>query len=90
MISIEENISLLPYNTFGIDVRAKFFCRIESVAAFQELIQSSVYQREPRLLLGGGSNILFTHDFNGLVIKMELKGRHLRAWAALPRTETGC
>ena len=74
MIRIEENISLLPYNTFGIDVNAKFFVQVESVDQLKELIPSDVYTKEKRLILGGGSNILFTHDFAGLVVKISIKG----------------
>ena len=74
MIKIEENISLLLFNTFGIDVRAKFFVLIESIEQMKELIQSDLYKREKRLVLGGGSNILFTHDFDGLVVKVSIKG----------------
>ena len=74
MIKIEENISLLLFNTFGIDVRAKFFVLIESIEQMKELIQSDLYKREKRLVLGGGSNILFTHDFDGLAVKVSIKG----------------
>jgi UDP-N-acetylmuramate dehydrogenase len=74
MIRIEENVSLRPYNTFGIDVRARLFCRIATEDDLKALIKSSTYQENRRLILGGGSNILFTQDFNGLVIKSELRG----------------
>ena len=74
MINVEKNISLLPYNTFGIQVNARFFCKIGTVAQLQELIGSSLYKKEPRLILGGGSNILFTKDFQGLVVHIEMMG----------------
>ncbi len=74
MIDIEENVSLLPYNTFGIEAKTRFFCRIHTIPQLQELIQSSRYEKESRLILGGGSNILFTKKFEGLVIKMEIMG----------------
>ena len=74
MINVEKNISLLPYNTFGIQVNARFFCKIGTVAQLQELIGSSLYKKEPRLILGGGSNILFTKDFQGLVVHVEMMG----------------
>jgi len=74
MIHIEKNVSLYPYNTFGIDVRARFFCKIATVPQLQELIASSLYKTEARLILGGGSNILFTKDFQGLVVHIELMG----------------
>jgi UDP-N-acetylmuramate dehydrogenase len=73
-IKIEENINLQPYNTFGIEVKAKFFIAIESVDQLKELIHSDVYKKEKRLVVGGGSNILFTRDFPGLVIKISIQG----------------
>ena len=72
MIKIEENTSLLPFNTFGIDVRAKLFVEIESIGQLIELIQTELYAKENRLVLGGGSNILFTRDFDGLVLEQKV------------------
>lgn len=74
MITIEENVNLQPYNTFGIRANARYFCRVSSEAEFQELIRSDLYQTQRHLILGGGSNVLFTHDFDGLIIKVDLKG----------------
>jgi len=74
MPNIQENISLLPFNTFGVDVKAKYFVRITSVQDLQSLIKTNIYQNERRLALGGGSNVLFTRDFAGLVIQIDIKG----------------
>ena len=71
---IERNVSLKSLNTFGIDASAKYFVIIRQEEELQEVIQSSVYQNEKHLILGGGSNMLFTQNFDGLVIKNELKG----------------
>ncbi|HRG79479.1 MAG TPA: UDP-N-acetylmuramate dehydrogenase [Cyclobacteriaceae bacterium] len=73
-MKIEENISLRPYNTFGIEANARHFCKISSVDQLIELIKTPVYKNEPHLVLGGGSNVLFTKDYAGLVIKADLKG----------------
>lgn len=75
MIHIKENISLLPFNTFGIDVKAKYFCEIETIETLQELLQNDVFKTNQYLVLGGGSNILFSKDFDGLVIKNNIKGK---------------
>lgn len=75
MIRIEENISLKGLNTFGIDVKAKYFAAIHVEEDLLELLQHPVYQNHPRLILGGGSNILFTKDFDGLVIKSSILER---------------
>ncbi|MDO5971666.1 UDP-N-acetylmuramate dehydrogenase [Flavivirga aquimarina] len=71
-MSIKQNISLKSYNTFGIDVSAKFFI---SVSSIDELKQVLVLKEHPnKLILGGGSNMLLTKDFEGLVIHINLKG----------------
>ncbi len=74
MLKIEENKSLKSLNTFGIDVKAAHFVIISSLDQFQELLQTTIYKNEKHLILGGGSNMLFTKDFDGLVIKVDLKG----------------
>ncbi len=77
-MQIQENISLKPYNTFGINVKAKYF---SSFATIDELTELLSYYRpkgqDSRLILGGGSNILFTKDFDGIVLKNGLKGIEL-------------
>jgi UDP-N-acetylmuramate dehydrogenase len=73
-MEILRNHSLKTYNTFGIDVKADFFVKLSSIKALQELINNQLYQENNSLILGGGSNILFTKDFNGLVLKTDFKG----------------
>ena len=70
-MQIQENISLKAFNTFGINAAAKSFASFSNTASLQELTNDNV---RPLLILGGGSNILFTADFNGLVLKNEVKG----------------
>jgi UDP-N-acetylmuramate dehydrogenase len=74
MIQLERNIQLQPFNTFGIKASARYWCRVASIDEVSELISQPVYQQERRLILGGGSNVLFTQDFEGLIIKSEMKG----------------
>jgi UDP-N-acetylmuramate dehydrogenase len=69
-MTLQHNISLKNYNTFGIDVTAREFATFTSVDELREGIDYS----RAALILGGGSNILFTKDFDGLVLKNELKG----------------
>lgn len=71
---IHKNYSLTELNTFGIKVRAKFFAPFESEEQLQEILQHPPMQREKKLVLGGGSNILFTQDFDGLVLKNNITG----------------
>jgi UDP-N-acetylmuramate dehydrogenase len=74
MVFIQESPSLLAFNTFKFDARARYFSIITSLQDLAELRESHVFKNNPRLFLGGGSNILFTQDFSGLVIRNELKG----------------
>lgn len=72
---IQQNISLKQYNSFGIEVYAKAFASFNSIESLKELLQSNL--RQPHLILGGGSNILFTKNFDGLILKNELQGIEL-------------
>jgi UDP-N-acetylmuramate dehydrogenase len=69
---IEQNVSLLPLNTFGIDARAQYFTTLDDIALLPEL--SGLQQYGARHILGGGSNILLTASVPGLVIANRLKG----------------
>lgn len=71
---IQENISLKAYNTFGIDATARFFCEIFTIADLQAILSDLSWQEMPKLALGGGSNLLLTQDFPGLVLKMKIPG----------------
>jgi UDP-N-acetylmuramate dehydrogenase len=73
-MTMQENVSLKPYNTFGIDARARYFVEITSVADLQELISRKIYKEEEIFILGGGSNVLLTQNFEGLVVKMNIPG----------------
>lgn len=77
MSNILKNVSLKPFNTFGIDVKAKYFCEIKSIDELIDLVQGDLFKREQRLILGGGSNVLFTKDFNGLVILNSILGKEV-------------
>lgn len=74
MITIQNNVSLQPYNTFGIDATARFFVVINTVEELTEALQIPDYQDIAKFILGGGSNLLLTQNFEGLVIKINLKG----------------
>lgn len=69
---MQKNISLQPYNTFGVDVKARYFSKVNSVDELKKILNEKI--SEHVLFLGGGSNILFTKDFDGLVIQLDLKG----------------
>jgi UDP-N-acetylmuramate dehydrogenase len=69
-----ENVSLAPYNSFGLDVEARYYAKISSV---DELSNLDPIKSVPHLILGGGSNILFTADFNGIVLHNMLMGKEV-------------
>lgn len=71
---IETNKSLLPYNTFRIDVKAKYFVEVSSKEDMLELISTEEFKTNKRFVLGGGSNLLLTKDFDGIVIRLGIKG----------------
>jgi len=71
---IESDVSLQPYNTFGVAARAAHFVRIRSAAELAELLADARWRSAPRLVLGGGSNVLITRDFDGLVMLMAIPG----------------
>jgi UDP-N-acetylmuramate dehydrogenase len=74
IMKILENYSLKELNTFHLDVSARYFIEINSVTDLADLISDTTYIAFPKLVLGGGSNILFTKNFEGMVIKNNLKG----------------
>lgn len=74
MSLIQQNISLQPYNTFDIAVQASYFAEVHHVDELKEIFQSPLAKEKELLVLGGGSNMLFTKNFDGLVIKISIPG----------------
>ena len=72
MSEILSNHSLKPYNTFGLDVKAKNFATFNNLETLKKGIQLA--KNQELLILGGGSNLLFTKDYDGLVLKNEMSG----------------
>ena len=73
-MNIQENYSLKTYNTFGVDVTAKYFAEVKSLDQLTQILRNTSVQKFKMLFLGGGSNILFTQDFDGVVLQLNLKG----------------
>ena len=71
-MDVKQNYSLKKYNSFNIDVVAKEFIQINSVKELIDLQKNS--KNKNKLFIGGGSNILFTNNFEGLVVHINLKG----------------
>jgi UDP-N-acetylmuramate dehydrogenase len=74
---IYENQPLLLFNTFHIAAQCSYFSEIRSEDDFRALVKEPVYQSNEKLVLGGGSNLLFTKDFKGIVIHNSISGKEL-------------
>ncbi len=73
-MNIKQNFSIKFFNTFGIDVKAKYFVELNSDEEIISFLSSGFLKNKQFLILGGGSNILFTKDFTGVVVKINTKG----------------
>lgn len=74
MLTIESHVSLKPYNTFHIEANARYWVEITCEEDIHTLLQLNEFVDTPKLILGGGSNILLCHDFDGLVINVNIQG----------------
>ncbi len=73
----KRNFSLKKYNTFGLEAQAKYWFEIHQQSDLHKLVETDVFNTEERLVLGGGSNMLLTKDFDGLVLKMNWLGKDI-------------
>ncbi|WP_343641878.1 UDP-N-acetylmuramate dehydrogenase [Chryseobacterium sp.] len=71
---MQENFSLRPYNTFGVEAKARYFTEVNTIDELKEALIFAKNQNLQLLFLGGGSNILLTKDFDGLAIRLNLRG----------------
>ncbi|AVG16574.1 UDP-N-acetylenolpyruvoylglucosamine reductase [Chromobacterium vaccinii] len=76
-LQFRADVDLRPHNTFGMAVRADHFCQLDDAADLPALLAHPLYRQGPVLWLGGGSNLLLTSDYPGLVIKVALAGIRL-------------
>ena len=74
MINIISGQSLTNKNTFHINVNSEYYCELDSIEQLPELVARREFKDSEILILGGGSNLLFTRDFSGLVIKNNIRG----------------
>ena len=71
---IQENYPLKNLNTFGINAEARYFIALSSIDEIQEIIAENIFKNNKKLILGGGSNLLFCKNFDGIILKNNLKG----------------
>jgi len=74
MNPIQSNTSLKKYNTFGVEAKARYFATFSSEQELKRLLSDPALANEQTIILGGGSNILFTDDYDGLVLVNQIKG----------------
>ncbi len=71
---IKENVSLKPYNTFGVEAIAKYFAVASNQDEVREILNWTKENNQKILLLSGGSNMLIVNDWDGLALKIEMHG----------------
>lgn len=76
-MQIEKNVDLQPYNTLEIPVKATYFIKIEDESDILELMKTDLRKTEKHCILNWWANILFTHDYDGIVVKIELKWKKI-------------
>lgn len=77
-MNIEQQVSLKPYNTFGIDVKARYLAPVSGADEVRVLLSDERFRHLDRLILGGGSNVLFTRDWDGLVLLNRIPGIRIK------------
>ncbi|WP_085683539.1 MULTISPECIES: UDP-N-acetylmuramate dehydrogenase [unclassified Pseudomonas] len=73
-LQVQPQVSLKPFNTFGVDVRAQLFAEAHSDADVREALAYATAHDVPLLVIGGGSNLLLTADIPALVLRMASRG----------------
>jgi len=76
-MKITRKVSLKQYNQFGVDVVAKFLVQVDDVDDLIDVTKYPQFKNEKKLVLGGGNNILFVDDFDGVVILNRIMGKEV-------------
>ena len=73
-LQVQSQVSLKPFNSFGVDVQARLFAEARSDADVREALAYGLEHKVPVLVIGGGSNLLLTADIDSLVLRMATRG----------------
>jgi len=76
-MDILENYSLKELNSFSISANSRYFVVLDKVEEIQEFLEMDQYRGLSRLVLGGGSNILLSGNFDGITVKVDVTGKEL-------------
>ena len=74
VMELFEDISIKPYNSFGIQAQSQWLVNIKSFLELKHFLESEWNHYSRKLILGGGSNVLFTRDYRGLILRPIIKG----------------
>lgn len=74
---IEENFSLKQYNTFHLPARTRWFMEYDSEDELGKILRDEYFCENRSIHIGGGSNLLFLNDFNGIVLHSQIKGMEI-------------
>ncbi len=74
---VERYVDLAAYNTLNVQAEAAYFARVTSKSQLKTLLQKPEWKEKSKFILGGGSNVLFVDDFDGLIIQMAIKGKEV-------------
>jgi UDP-N-acetylmuramate dehydrogenase len=91
-LQIQSNVSLKPFNTFGVDVRARLFAEAHNDSDVREALAYAAAHKVELLVIGGGSNLLLSGDLDALVLRMASRGiriTHEDCGAAIVEAEAG-
>lgn len=74
---VKTDVDLRPYNTLNISAKARYFASVKSESELKNILRHPKTEGLKILVLGGGSNVLFADDFDGLILHIEIKGREV-------------
>jgi|WetSurMetagenome_2_1015567.scaffolds.fasta_scaffold51840_2 UDP-N-acetylmuramate dehydrogenase len=77
MNPVKEHHALFEYNTFHVHAAARFFVELTDIPSVKEFVKSDLLRNQPFFVLGGGSNVLFTRDFDGVIIRSGIMGMEI-------------
>ncbi len=76
-MNVSQNVNLQPYHTFGIDVECDYLVEVTTIEDMIEVMTSASWQHLTKLILGKGSNVLFTEKYRGMVVVNRLQGKQV-------------
>ena len=86
---VHENVDLQPHNSFGVSANARYFSTVNTLEELRRASQFATEKRIPTYVLGEGSNVLFSRDFPGLIIKIALTGVEIDQASGVVRAAAG-